>query len=465
MNSKEEFLMAQDAHAVSSLAHTPIPPRALVTRRAKISELHSDPANARRHDERNLAAIADSLRTFGQVEPLVVQKATGRVIGGNGRLEVLRSSGAAECDIVEVDVNDTQAAALGIALNRTAELAEWDDQALTKILQSLPEDALSVTGFSNEDLNALIEELSPPQTAEDEVPEPLPEPVSRRGDLWIMDGHRLLCGDSTDLNDALRVMDGHKAALCSTDPPYLIDYTGERVGGSGKDWSATYHEVDIENADTFFRSLFTNVLKVIAPHAAIYCWHAHKRQHEIALIWRELGILDHQQVVWVKPASVFGSVYYHFRHEPCMMGWVKGSKPPHDGKHDYDSVWEVDWEGRGRVVGNEHPTQKPLELFARPMRKHTKPHDVCFEPFSGSGSQLIAAEQMKRRCFSIEVEPTFVDVAVRRWQNLTGHDAVLDGDGRTWAQVKAERTPTTLTITTEKTPTEAGVGSVNDGPH
>src|SRR5436189_5932598 len=140
--------MVQDAHdSAPSLAHAAGPSRPMVTRRVKIADLHADPANARRHDERNLAAIADSIRTFGQVEPLVVQKSTGKVIGGNGRLEVLRKQGATECDVVEVDVNDTQAAALGIALNRTAELAEWDDESLAAILKSLPDDALAATGF------------------------------------------------------------------------------------------------------------------------------------------------------------------------------------------------------------------------------------------------------------------------------------------------------------------------------
>jgi DNA modification methylase len=106
-----------------------------------------------------------------------------------------------------------------------------------------------------------------------------------------------------------------------------------------------------------------------------------------------------------------------------MMGWVKGSKPPHDGKHEFNSVWDVDWEGKARIVGNEHPTQKPVELFARPIRKHTKLGDICFEPFSGSGTQIIAAEQLNRRCFAMELSPAFVDVAVKRWENLTGNKA------------------------------------------
>jgi DNA modification methylase len=203
----------------------------------------------------------------------------------------------------------------------------------------------------------------------------------------------------------------------------LVDYRGDRPNDSGKDWSDVYREVEITDADQFFRGVFTNVLRVLAPHSAIYCWHAHKRQALISRVWEDLGILDHQQIVWVKPTPVFGRVYWHFRHEPCMMGWRKGFQPVHDSDHSFNSVWEVDWEGKSRIVGNEHPTQKPVELFARPMRKHTQAGDICFEPFSGSGSQLIAAEQLGRRCFAMELEPVFVEVAVRRWEAFTGKTA------------------------------------------
>src|SRR5690606_29543204 len=157
----------------------------------------------------------------------------------------------------------------------------------------------------------------------DEVPEPPKVALTRPGDLWVLGKHRLLCGDSTKPADVDRLLDGQKAALCATDPPYLVDYTGERPDDSGKDWSDTYREVEITDADGFFRGVFGNVLRVLAPHAAIYCWHAHKRQRLIAEVWEELGILDHQQVIWVKPTPVFGRVFWHFRHEPCMMGWPR----------------------------------------------------------------------------------------------------------------------------------------------
>jgi DNA modification methylase len=146
--------------------------------------------------------------------------------------------------------------------------------------------------------------------------------------------------------------------------------------------------------------------------------------------------VDHQQVVWVKPCATFGRVYWHFRHEPCVMGWRKGSQPEHDGQHEHDSVWEVDWDGKARVA-TDHPTSKPVELFRRPMRKHTKPGDVCFEPFSGSGSHLIAGEELGRRVRAIEISPAYVDVAIRRWQGATGKAAILDGDGRTYDEKAA----------------------------
>jgi len=155
-------------------------------RRAKLSELHADPANARQHDEKNLDAIAASLKQFGQVEPLVVQKSTGKVIGGNGRMEVLRRQGQTECDIVEVDVNDTQAVALGIALNRTSELGAWDDGTLAKLLESLPDADFAATGFSDDDLSELLDRLAPELVEEDEPPPPPADPVSRTGDLWLL---------------------------------------------------------------------------------------------------------------------------------------------------------------------------------------------------------------------------------------------------------------------------------------
>lgn len=328
------------------------------------------------------------------------------------------------------DLSAEQARAYRIADNQVATLADWENNLLETELVALRELGVDLNdlGFDIEQLNQLLasaDAIAQGLIDDDDVPDPPADPITQIGDLWLLGKHRLLCGDSTNADDVDRLMNGEKAALVATDPPYLVDYTGERPNGTGKDWTDNYREIDIPDADVFFRGVFENVVRVVAPHAAIYCWHAHKRCGVIQRVWEDLGILDHQAIVWVKPTPVFGRVFWHFRHEPCMMGWVQGSNPAHDGDHSMQmsSVWELDWEGKSRIVGNEHPTQKPVEIFARPMRKHTKPGDICFEPFSGSGSQLIAGEREGRRVYAMELSPVFVEVAVRRWEQFTGKQA------------------------------------------
>ncbi len=428
--------------------------------------------NARTHDDANVKAIMSSLERFGQRQPLVARTGGKVLTVGHGRVMAMQKLGWTHAAVLFIDESEQEAIAYGIADNRTGELAKWDYKLLSALLDETPPELQAMTGFELEAVQELHEKYNPPKVIEDEAPAPAEKAVSRTGDLWLMGRHRLLCGSSTDPKDVDRVMDGQKAALVATDPPYLVDYTGERPNGTGKDWTDSYREIDIKDANQFFHALFQNVVRVMEANAAIYCWHAHKRQKEIAQIWEALDILDHQQIIWVKPSSVFGRVFWHFRHEPCMMGWRKGSIPKHNGVHDKNSVWDdvqgharpidemtreeliahikdnssvwdLNWEGnKNRPVGYEHPTPKPVEIFARPMRKHTAKGAICFEPFSGSGSQLSAAEQTGRACRAIEISPVYVDVAVRRWQALTGLEATHAGTGKTWKQTaKARKVP------------------------
>jgi len=387
--------------------------------------------NPRKNDEA-VDAVAASIREFGWRQPIVVD-GEGVIIVGHTRLKAALKLGVRKVPVhVAAGLSAEQVKALRIADNKTGELATWDLELLPLELAELraAEFDLSTLGFDMAEVEAMLAPAgNPGNTAADDTPDPPAERdvVTRPGDMWVLGRHRLLCGDSTRAADVDRLMEGKRAALVATDPPYLVDYTGQRPdheGGNegGKDWTADYREIDIKDADAFFRAVFANVVRVVAPRAAIYCWHAHKRCGVIQRVWEDLGVLDHQSVVWVKPTPVFGRVFWHFRHEHCIMGWVQGSKPAHDGDHSMElsSVWELDWEGKARVIGNEHPTQKPVEIFARPMRKHTRPGDVCFEPFSGSGSQIIAGEREGRRVFAVEISPAFVDVAVRRWELLAG---------------------------------------------
>ena len=344
-----------------------------------------------------------------------------------------------------MDLPDEKEKALNLALNRIE--GEWDVELLRDLLVELELydfGDIEVTGFDAEEIRSIIRGVSVRKeglTDPDDVPEPPDEPVTRPGDIWLLGEHRVMCGDSRRLDDVSKLMNGKRAVLLATDPPYLVEYTGaDRPDNSGKDWTDRYNEIEMGDAEAFFRDIFEVALTVLEDNAALYCWHSHKRTHLIQRIWEELGLLNHQQIIWMKPTATHCYSFYPWQHEPCMMGWKKGCKPRHDGDHSHTitSVWQLDWEGKARVVGNEHPTQKPVEIFAIPMRKHTFEGDICFEPFSGSGSQVIAGEQWGRVVYAMDISPVFVDVTVRRWQEFSGGDAVLEGDGRTYGEKEGE---------------------------
>ena len=394
-----------------------------------ISTLREDPQNARAHPEKNLAAIQDSLRSFGQQKPIVVAR-DGTVVAGNGTLAAARALGWTELACVTTDLDVDAARAFAIADNRTAELADWDVVALAETLKSLPGDLSKLVGFDDRELarvardaDAAIRALLP--LADDEIPEPPVEPVTRLGDLWILGDHRLLCGDSTKPEDVARLMDGHKAALLATDPPYLVNYDGGNhpQSFSNRPEVRDKHWDDYKDPETGI-AFFVGYLRAALTHCRegvpVYQWHAHRRQDLVDEAWKRVGLLRHQQIIWVKAHAVLTRSHYMWQHEPCLYGWLEGTPPALRPPPNETTVWEIDQKDDALV---EHPTVKPLEVFGRPIRFHTVPGDVCLEPFSGSGTQIVAAEQLGRRCFAMELAPAYADVAVTRWEKLTGRKA------------------------------------------
>ncbi len=254
------------------------------------------------------------------------------------------------------------------------------------------------------------------------------EPVSRPGDLWILGEHRhrLLCGDSTTPEDLERLMAGETAQLLATDPPYLVDYQGEG-------WDGFEGE---EKAFCFFRTWLEVALRHCREDVPVYQWHAHKRQALVERAWDAAGLLLHQQIIWTKNRGTLGRSHYMWAHEPCFYGWPKGKMPGKDRRPpaSEQTVWPIDQESDG-----VHPTQKPVEVFLRPIRFHTMPGEVLLEPFCGSGSQLIAAEQARRQCRAMEKDPGYVDVAIGRWQRATEKEATLQETGTTFDAVAGER--------------------------
>ena len=404
------------------------------------ARLFCSAANPRRNDDAVPHVVA-SIRRFGWQQPIVAQP-SGEVVAGNTRLKAAQSLGLDEVPVAWFDGSDVDAAAYQIADNRTHEFATWDDASLARILEQLRvEDALEGVGFGDAEIDQLLAELAadlPPQELEDPGPgEPPDQPVCRVGDLWLLGDHRLLCGNSTKPEDLVRLMAGEKAHLLATDPPYLVDYTAgnhppssfNRPETANKNWDEYKDpETSVEFFDSFLRACLAHVVE----DAALYQWHASRRQSLVERAWEMNGLLVHQTIVWVKPRPVLTRSMFMWRSEPCFFGWVQGNMPPQDRRppHNATNVWEIDQDGER----HPHPTVKPLQVFEWPLQYHTKPGEIALEAFSGSGTQIIAAEKLRRRCYAMELSPAFVDVAVRRWEKATGREAALEGSGETFRE-------------------------------
>jgi DNA modification methylase len=417
-----------------------------------IESLVPDPANARTHDEKNLASIKASLSRFGQRLPIVVQKQGMIVRAGNGRLLAARELGWTHMAAVVVDESEVEATAFAIADNRSAELAEWDDEALAKLLQALPDDAFAATGFSDGDLNDLLDTLAPAGVTQDEPPEPPEAPVSRAGDLWLLGEHRLLCGDSCKPEDVHRLMGGERADIVWTDPPYGIAVVGgartmsqeERIALGGK--TIQNDEIDPEKLGTLLRGSLGLALEYSRPGAPWYVAGPGGMNAAVFLtVLQELEVGRHI-LIWVKDRFVIGRCDFHYRHEFIFYGWAPGAGRTPVEERDLDTVWEFERPARSEL----HPTMKPVALVAKALEVSSHRGDLVYEPFGGSGTTLVAAEQLKRRCCACELDGRYADVIVRRWQGLTGGTATLDRDGRSFGEVEAERLK-------EKAP-EAGAG-------
>lgn len=322
--------------------------------------------------------------------------------------------------------SDADEMAVLIGDNRFAELSEPDSDEIAAILKELDGQIdLDLTGFDEDALDDILDH-SEEKPAEQPIPEPPKVPVSKAGDLYVLGNHRLLCGDSTKEEDVLRLMDGNKAVLFATDPPYLVGYDGCNHPQGNKDWSETYgatwDDADA-NTDLYKNFLALAVKCAIAPDAPVYIWHASRRQKMLEEEMEAAGFLVHCQIVWVKNRPVMTRTWYLWQHEPCLMGWIKGNRPKRVTKNFESTVWTID-----TLSGDErpeHPTPKPLECFQIPMRQHTREGAICYEPFCGSGSQLIAAEELGRRCFGMEISPAYCDVIVKRYLNLDPSHRVL----------------------------------------
>ncbi|MCU0972778.1 MAG: DNA modification methylase [Burkholderiales bacterium] len=418
------------------------------------ARLTPNPANPRLNDAA-VEPVAGSIKRFGFKVPIVARR-DGMVVAGHTRLRAAAHLGLETVPVIWFDGSDIEAVAYSIADNKLASIAEWDEPALAKLLNELrAEDALDGVGFDDREIDRLLEEYDLGEQREVTDPgeiEPPENPTTRLGDMWLLGDHRLLCGDSTDEADMARLMANDVAMLLASDPPYLVSYTGAnhpaghhakagRKAAPGKDVGNRHWDeyIDPESSVEFFAAWLRVALKHCIDRVPIYQWFASKRGSLVDEAWRQNGLLAHQQIIWTKTRGVLTRSMFLWSHEPCVFGWREGFMPEKDRRPPPSerTVWEIAQpdEGGSRI----HPTAKPLEIFERPIRYHTRPGEIVLEPFNGSGSQLIAAERLGRKCRSMELSPAFVDAAILRWEKATGRQATLDGDGRTFAEISKER--------------------------
>jgi DNA modification methylase len=414
--------------------------------------------NPRKNDD-VVDRMAQAIVEFGFRIPIVA-RSDGLVVDGHLRLKAARLLGLATVPVVLADeLSETQIRAFRLLANQSANWAEWDEARLSAELNDLLADDydLSHVGFSDGELDKILAFVPegdgeeggaggsmPPVT----IPEPPRNPASQPGDLWILGDHRLLCGDSTSAADVRRLMNGERAILFATDPPYLVDYDGSNHPTRNKDWSASYGTTwddSSQGAELYDGFIAAAVAEAIAENAAWYCWHASRRQAMLEACWEKTGAFVHQQIIWVKDRGVLTRSHYLWKHEPCFMGWRRPNRPPKVAEETLPSTWALP--SFAKDERPDHPTPKPLDAFGIPMRQHVARGGLCYEPFCGSGSQIMAGEANGRRVFAMEISPAYIDVAVERWQADTGRDAILDGDGRTFASVKAERLGNCATVT------------------
>lgn len=379
--------------------------------------------NARTHSEAQIAEIAGSIRSFGFSNPIQVSVA-GDVVAGHGRLAAARKLGLAEVPVVVLPLSELNRRQLVLADNRIAMNAGWDNQMLNLELADLSGMGadLSILGFSTAELARALSSVDGGQTDEDQIPELAEIAISQPGDIWQVGPHRIACGDSRDERLVKALFAGTVPQLMVTDPPYGVEYDPEWRHRRGVNNSARKNKIkNDEIADwTPTWDLF--------PGEIAYVWHGALRSTIVAESLAKSGFSIRAQIIWAKERLVMSQGDYHWQHEPCW--YAVRRKGNWTGDRKQTTLWTIG--SGGQDAETTHATQKPVECMRRPMLNNSSPGQAVYEPFLGSGTSLIAAQSCGRVCLGIEIDPLFVDLAIRRWQAFTGDKAARASDGATF---------------------------------
>lgn len=376
--------------------------------------------NARTHSDEQIEKIAKSMKEFGFINPILVD-GNLNVIAGHGRILGAKKLGMKEvpCLFIE-DLTEEQKRAYIIADNRLAEDAGWDKELLKIELEDLKNMNfdITLTGFELEDFDFSMDET---EVIEDEFDETVPEePTSKKGEIYKLGKHFLMCGDSTDINDVEKLMNGVKADMLLTDPPYNVDYEG------GTGLTIQNDNMDDETFREFLRVSFFNANSVMKEGAVFYIWHADSEGYNFRGACHDIGWKVRQCLIWCKNTLVMGRQDYHWKHEPCLYGWKEGASHLWASDRKQTTVLEFDRPS----VSKEHPTMKPVGLFDYLIKNNTNKDDIVLDLFAGSGTSIIACEQNGRIAYSMELDPKYVDVIISRWEKLTGQQAERIENGK-----------------------------------
>lgn len=382
--------------------------------------------NPRRNDE-VVDRMCAAIREFGFRIP-VVARSDGTVVDGHLRLKAAQRLGLPEVPVALADdLSEAQIKAFRLLANRSAAWAEWDDELLALELKDLQDAGydLGFTGFDAGELKGFMEDgPAAGLTDEDAVLEPPADPVTKPGDLWLLGEHRLLCGDATVATDVERLLAGARPHLLVSDPPYGVEYDPTWRNEAGV--SATKRTGKVANDDRAdWREAWA-----LFPGDVAYVWHAAIHATTVAESLVACGFDIRAQIVWSKSRFALGRGDYHWQHEPCWYAVRKGTRSHWQGARDQSTLWSIAPAG-AEDAATPHGTQKPVEAMRRPIVNNSERGNLIYEPFCGSGTTLIAAETVGRRCFAMELDPAYCDVVVRRWEEFTGNAAMLQGDGRT----------------------------------
>ncbi len=387
----------------------------------KLKPAEYNPRKDLKPEDEEYQRIKKSIVEYGCVIPLVVNKDM-TIIGGHQRLKILKDLGYTEIECVVVDYDKSKEKGCNIILNNENVSGEWDNKKLEELMEELQKEDfdMEMTGFSFDEVDNILKDITGSKEDDFDIQQALDEidePTTKTGDIWILGRHRLMCGDSTQKEQVLRLMNNQEADMLLTDPPYNVDYEGKTA-------DALKIENDNMNETEFYNFLldsFRNMYESVKYGGSVYVFHADTEGLNFRNAFKSCGFKLAQCLVWVKNTFVMGRQDYQWRHEPILYGWKEGAGHYFVDDRKQSTVLEFDKPSRNA----EHPTMKPVDLLVYLIKNSSKEDNLILDLFGGSGSTLIAAEQTKRKCYTMELDPKYCDVIVKRWETLTGEKAEL----------------------------------------